>query len=54
MAKTWYEKPLWKNITKHYRATEEDIYDKINREAQIIASKLGISDRVDAMAKRKS
>ena len=33
VGKTQYEKLLRENITKHYRAAEEDAYDEINREA---------------------
>ena len=54
MGKMRYEKLLWENITKHYKTAEEDAYDKINEEARVIASKLGIADRMDAMTRRET
>ena len=54
LGKEWYKKLLWKSITKHYRAAEDHAYDEINEEAQITASKLGIADRIDTMAKREA
>ena len=54
MGKMQYERLLHENITKHYKAAEEDEYDRINREARAIASELNIADRMDAMARRES
>ena len=49
-----YECLLCESITKHYKVAEEDAYDKITKEARVIASRLDIADRMDAMAKRES
>ena len=54
IGKMRYEKLLRENITKHYKTAEEDAYDKINEEARVIASKLGIADRMDAMTRREA
>ena len=40
-------------ITKHYRSAHEEVYYEISAEAQVIASELGIADRVDVMAKKE-
>ena len=45
---------LQENITKHYKIADEDAYDNINTEAQIITHRLGLDKRVDAMAKREA
>ena len=37
-----------------YRSADEDAYEEINVEAQVIASKLGIADKMDVMAKREA
>ena len=42
------------NITRHYKSSDEDAYDEINAEAQIIASELDSADRMDVMAKREA
>ena len=54
MGTAQYEWLLQENITRHYKTAEEYAYDKINKEAQIIANKLDIADRMDVMARRKS
>ena len=54
MGTAQYEWVLQENITRHYKIAEEYAYDKINKEAQIIANKLDIADRMDVMARRKS
>ena len=54
MGKTQYEKLLRENITRHYKAGDEDAYDEINVEAQVIASELGIADRMNVIAKREA
>ena len=45
---------LWENITRQYKTTEKDAYDKINKEAKAIASRLDVADRIDIMARRES
>ena len=52
MGKVQYEKLLRENITRHYGSANEDAYDEINAEAQVITSKLGIANRMDVMPKR--
>ena len=42
-----YNKLLTDSVTKDYQKIEQDIEDKINREAAEIAKKLDIEDRVD-------
>ena len=54
MGRAQYERFLQENITRHCKTAEEDAYDKINKEAQIIASRLNIADRMEVMARRKS
>ena len=54
MEKAQYERLLRQNITKHYKVAEVDAYDIINKEAKAIASRLGIADRMDTMARRES
>ena len=54
MGRVQYEQLLQDNITRHYKTAEEDAYDKINKEVEIIANRLDIADRVDVMARRKS
>ena len=55
MERAQYECLLRDNITKLYKVAEEDTYDKINKkDARVIASRLDIADRIDAMAKRES
>lgn len=46
-----HEKLLRENITKHYKAADQDAYDNINLEAQAISRNLGLADRMDTMAK---
>ena len=52
--KAQYKKLLRENITKHYSSADEDAYEEINVKAQVIASKFGIADRMDMMAKREA
>ena len=54
MGKAQYEKLLRENITRHYSSANEDTFDEINAEAQVIASELGSANRVDVMAKREA
>ena len=54
LEKQQYEKLLQENITKHYKVTDEDTFDNINTEAQIITHRLGLTKRMDAMAKREA
>ena len=49
-----YEKLVTENITRHYKTVGEDTYGEINTEAQDIASKHRIADRMDVMAKREA
>ena len=39
------------NISKTYKKTEHNIYNKINKEAKTIANNYGVSERVDCLAK---
>ena len=54
MERAQYGRLLCENSTKHYKAAEKDAYNKINQEARVIDSWVGIADKIDAMAKRKS
>ena len=54
LKKVQYEKLLRENVTRLNRYADEDAYNNINAEAQVIASKLGITDRMDTMAKREA
>ena len=45
---------LRENITRHYMSTNEDAYDEINAEVQVLASKLSIADRTNMTAKRQA
>ena len=47
-----YDKLLWENITKPCRTTDRDAYKDLNVEAQAIANRLGLANRMDTMAKR--
>ena len=49
-----YDKLLRENITKHYRTVDGGAYDNVNAEAQIVASRLGVDDRMDVMAKKEA
>ena len=44
-------KPSADNISKTQQETEHDIYNKINKESNIIADNYGVSERVDCFAK---
>ena len=39
------------NISKTYKKTEHNIYNNINKEAEIIANNYGVSQTVDCLAK---
>ena len=54
LGKDRYERLVTENITRHYKTVGEDTYGEINTEAQDIASKHRIADRMDVMAKRRS
>ena len=45
------KKLLTDNISKTYKKTEYNIYNKINKEAKTIANNYGVSGRVDCLAK---
>ena len=47
MGRAQYKKLLRKNVTRHYKSANEDAYDEINAEAQVIA---GMANRMDVMA----
>ena len=44
-------KLLLDNISKTYKKTEHNIYNNINKEAEIIANNYGVSQTVDCLAK---
>ena len=46
-----YSKLLTENISKTYKKTEHNIYNKISKEANIITNNYGIAQRVDCLAK---
>ena len=54
LEKEQYDELLQESITKHYKVADEDAYDDINTEAQIIAHRLCLSKRMDAVAKREA
>ena len=49
-----YDKLLHDNVTKHYKSVPTRLYRDINLEAQSIAQRLGLADRMDALAKREA
>ena len=49
-----YNKLLRENITKHYHTASESAYEEVNAEAQLIADRLDVANRMDIMAKRES
>ena len=49
--KSTYSKLLTDNISKTCEKTEHSMYNKINKEAQIISNNYGVSERVDCLAK---
>ena len=49
-----YEKLLRQNITKNYQTTSAATVNKINAEAQAIAAKLEIDDRMETMAMKQA
>ena len=49
--KNTYNKLLTDNISKTYKRTVHNIYNKINKEAKTIANNYGVSERVDCLAK---
>ena len=52
--KNTYSKLLTDSISKTYKKTEHNIYNKINKEAKTIANNYGVSERVDCLAKSKA
>ena len=46
MEKAHYERLLTDNITKTYKQSNNNVYNRINLEAKHIAKKLEIADRV--------
>ena len=52
-AKT-YDKLLTENVTKTYKHAENNTFQKIEKEHNIIASSLGISNRIEPMNKAKA
>ena len=51
--KNTYSKLLTDNISKTYKKTELNIYNKINKEAKVIANNYVVSERVDAFISLK-
>ncbi|KAJ8044054.1 hypothetical protein HOLleu_11406 [Holothuria leucospilota] len=49
-----YEKLLHHNITQKFKLAGETITDKIDKEADEIANRLGISDRINKTAKQQA
>ena len=49
-----YDKLLRDNVTKHYKAAPENLYDDINSEAQRIAHRLDLDNRMDTLAKSEA
>ena len=52
--KNTYSKLLTGNISKTYNKTEHNIYNKINKEAKIIANNYGVSERVDCQTQNQT
>ena len=52
VSKEEYNKLLRNNITKNYKPAPARTYDNINREAQVLANALELSDRMESMAKK--
>ena len=49
-----YEKLLQDNVTKHYKTAPARLYNDINAEAQRIARRLEVADRMDILAKSEA
>ena len=49
--KNTYKKLLTDNISKIYKKTEHNIYNKISKESKTIANNYGVSERVGCLAK---
>ena len=49
--KNTYSKLLTDSISKTYKKTEHSIYNKMHKEAKIIANNYGVSERVHCLAK---
>ena len=49
--KNTYSKLLTDSISKTYKKTEHNIYNKINKEAKGIANNYGVLERVDCLPK---
>ena len=45
---------LQENIKKLHEVADEDVYDDINAEAQIIVNRLGLAKRMDAVTKTEA
>ena len=54
MDREQYKKLLRENITKHYKLAPADAYSRINTEAQGIARKLQVDDRMEVIARREA
>ena len=54
LSKDQYDKLLQNNITSTYRKANDSIIKSVNKEANDIAIKLGIEDRVERMAKNQA
>lgn len=49
-----YEKLLRDNVTKNYKHAPQGTYDAVNSEAQSIANKLKVADRMDSLARKEA
>ena len=49
-----YEKILRENVTKHYKIAPDSLYSDINLEAQSIADRLDLGDRVETLARKEA
>ena len=54
MNKATHDKLYLDNVTKSYKKSTDETYDKINTEAKKIATELKIADRAEVMAKGKA
>ena len=54
MGREQYDKLLRENITKHYKLAPADAYSSITVEAQGIARKLNVDDRMDITARKEA
>ena len=51
MDKTSHDKLYVENITKTYKKTDNTAYEQVNKEAKFMAKELGISEKVECLAK---